>query len=138
RRLRLDARGGSARAVPWLEARDGLPPVALGSLLRADDPVPARYRIADALYPGRVLARMATSDDHLRELLVYRRTAAAVRASVRPRLGRFPRPARARAAPRRLVGELGRRDAGAQSIRAEAGGRVPRVYGERLGHHGLG
>ena len=42
RRLPLDARRRSAAAVARLEARVGVPGVAVGSLLRADDPLPAR------------------------------------------------------------------------------------------------
>ena len=48
-------------------------------------------------HPGGVLARVAAADDYVRDLLVRRRTSAAVRASVRPRVGGLPRPSRARA-----------------------------------------
>ena len=75
------------------------------------------HRIADAPDSRRVLARLAAADDHLRELLVHRWTAAAVRASVRARLGRFPRLAETRrAAARRLVRELGDRHARAPRL----------------------
>ena len=38
---------------------------ALGSLLRADDPLPARDRVADPPHSGRVLARLVTAGDEV-------------------------------------------------------------------------
>ena len=48
RRFRLDARRRSGDPVARLEAGVRLSDRPMGSLLRADDPVPARHRIADA------------------------------------------------------------------------------------------
>ena len=79
----VDARRGPAAPVARMEAGDRIPEGALGSLLRADDPVPAGDRIADARDWRRVVAGLATSDGHLRDLLVRRRAAAPLRASVR-------------------------------------------------------
>src|SRR5262245_47632381 len=85
-RLRLDARRRSTVAVSRLAARVRIPVGPLGPLLRADDPVRAGDWLADTPDSRRVLARLAAADGHLRELLVRRRAAAAVRPPVRPRL----------------------------------------------------
>src|SRR5688572_19320732 len=111
-----------------MEAGVRLPCVALGSLLRTDDPVSAGHRLADPPDSGRVLARLAAPHGHFRDLLVHRWTAAAVRAPVRARLGRFPRLARAAATSHRLVRELGRRDACAQGVQSEPGEGVSDLY----------
>src|SRR5688572_20996340 len=58
RRFRLDARRAAAAALAWLEARIGIPGVPVGSLLRADDPLRAGDRVANASDSRRVLARL--------------------------------------------------------------------------------
>ena len=113
--------------------------VALGSLLRADDPVSARPSDRRRIrIPAESWRAWRRPTDHLRELLVHRRPAAAVRAPVRARLGGFPRLARARAAADRLVRELGGRDPRAQRLLSEPGGGVSRLHATRVGHHGVG
>ena len=71
-----------------------LPQSPLGSLLRADDPVPARNRLADTSHSGWVVARMAATDDRLLSGYSYiGGPPTAVRPSVFARVGGFPRPA---------------------------------------------
>ena len=61
RRLPVDARRRSTPAVARLEAGVGISALAMGSLLRADDPVSPGDRIADASHPGRVVAGMVAA-----------------------------------------------------------------------------
>src|SRR6266511_3645928 len=127
----MDARWRSAAALTRLEAGKRVPISAMGSLLRADDPVFAGNRIANTPDSGGLVAGLAAAGDRLRELFVHRRPAAAVRPSVLARLGGFPRVARGRGAAHRLVRQLADRDPRAQGFLPEPVERVSRLCRQR-------
>ena len=123
----VDAQWQLRRSVARLEAGVGLSPGAMGSLLRADDPLPAGHRFTRAPNPCDSVARVVAPDHAVRGLLVCQRRGSAVRPSVLARVDRLPRANGHRGAARRLVSELGHGNARAQGILSRPLTRVPRL-----------
>ena len=92
RRFPVDARRRHAPPVARLAAGVGIPAIALGSLLRADDPVSARHRFAHPSDPRRRVARVDAADhDDSRTYNYVSGARSAVRASVLAGVDRLPR-----------------------------------------------
>ncbi len=92
-RFLLDARGQLRSPLARLEAGIRVPPGAMGSLLRADDPLPAGHRVADASDSAGFVARLVAADDARSRATRMSAPPTAVRPSVRARVDRLPRTA---------------------------------------------
>src|SRR5512146_3123757 len=130
----MDARSLDEYALDVVDAGIGLPERALGSLLRADDDVSARNRIADLSASDINLERVVASDLYVQRTHLYFQRRSALHPPVLPRLVRFPQQARRL---RRLLSELRYRDTSAQTVLPLARLAIPEVLRFAVGNHRL-